>query len=299
MNAFANRSQLLAYAIFNMDGLHGYEAWRWIFILEGLFTVAFGLVAWFVIPAFPQECTFLNDEERSLLLARIRHDRGNERINFKGISWVRVFTDWKVWSFTLIYFCADMGAASISSFTPTILGELQWTAQRAQVMSIPIWIVGIVVTLSTSYASGKLSLRWPFVLAGSVFALVGWCIQYAQLQSAGVRYFALYLIAFGSFMQFPILIGWLNSNLRGRPQQAIASAVQLGIGNCANFVASNVFIKGQAPRYPAGFATGIALGAVGTLAILLVTAALAWHNRQFDRNAVEDKNDQVRFKYVL
>lgn len=285
-----------------MNGLHGYEAWRWIFILEGLFTFAFGLAAWFIIPAFPQEATFLSEDERAMLLARLRHDRGRERVDFKGINWLKVLGDWKVWSFTLIYFCADMGAASISSFTPTILAQLGWSASRAQVMSIPIWMVGIVVTLSTSYASGKLALRWPFVLIGAIFALIGWCIQYTQVQPPAVRYFALYIIAFGSFMQFPILIGWLNSNLRGRPQQAVASAVQLGMGNCANFVASNVFITKQAPKYPTGFATGVGFATLAIVSILLVTGALAWHNRQFDRkhqDGVENVEDQENFRYML
>lgn len=285
-----------------MNGLQGYEAWRWVFILEGLFTFAFGLAAWCIIPAFPQDATFLNEDERTMLLNRLRHDRGNEKTGFEGVNWIKLLTDWKIWSFTLIYFCADMGAASISSFTPTILRELKWTASRAQVMSIPIWMIGIVVTLSTSYASGKLSLRWPFVLAGAIFALVGWSIQYAQVQPAAVRYFALYIIAFGSFMQFPILIGWLNSNLRGRPQQAIASAVQLGIGNCANFVASNVFIKKQAPRYPTGFATGVGFAVLAIVSIVMVTGALAWHNNRFNRRAREKDGqleDQENFRYML
>lgn len=286
-----------------MGGTAGYESWRWVFILEGLFTFIFGFAAWFIIPRFPQEATFLTEEERFLLLARLKHDRGNERIDFEGINWWKLLTDWKIWAFTLIYFCADMGAASISSFTPTILAQLHWTASKAQVMSIPIWIVGMVVTLSTSYASGKLSLRWPFVLAGSIFALVGWIIQLQQVQPPGVRYFALYIIAFGSFMQFPILIGWLNSNLRGRLQQAISSAVQLGIGNCANFVASNVFITTQAPRYPTGFATGVGFATLSIVALTAVVLALVWHNRKFHQRhqsaGVDDVEDEEDFRYVL
>lgn len=285
-----------------MKGLQGFEAWRWVFILEGLLTIAFALIAWFIIPAFPQEATFLNEEEREFLLTRLRRDRGNERLDIKGINWARVLLDWKVWSFTLLYFCADMGAASISSFTPTILKELGWTASRAQVMSIPIWMVSIAVTLATSYASGKLALRWPFVLSGIVFALVGWCLQYAQTQPAAVRYFGLYIIAFGSVMQFPILIGWLNSNLRGRPQQAIGSAVQLGIGNCANFVASNVFITQERPKYPTGFATGVGITAFAVATLLAVTLALAWHNRKFERKHRGERQsgrDQDEFRYLL
>lgn len=286
-----------------MGGTAGYESWRWLFILEGLFTFAFGIVAWFIIPGFPQDATFLTDEERTLLLARLKHDRGNERIDFEGINWIEAMTDWKIWAFTLMYFCADMGAASISSFTPTILAQLHWTASKAQIMSIPIWLVGMVVTLSASYASGKLSLRWPFVLTGAIFALVGWVIQLEQVQPPGVRYFALYIIAFGSFMQFPILVGWLNSNLRGRPQQAISSAVQIGLGNCANFVASNVFITTQAPRYPTGYATGLGFVCLSIVVLIAITLALVLHNRRFDQKhpniGMDYVEDQEDFRYVL
>lgn len=287
-----------------MKGIQGYEAWRWIFIIEGLLTVAFGVVAWFIIPAFPQEATFLTEAERALLFTRLRHDRGNEKLDFKGINWLRLLLDWKIWSFTLIFFCADMGAASISSFTPTILKELGWTASRAQVMSIPIWMVAITVTLTTSYASGKLGRRWPFVLGGALFALIGWCLQYTQAQPPAVRYFALYLIAFGSVMQFPILIGWLSSNLRGRTQQAVASAVQLGIGNCANFVAANVFITLERPKYPTGFATGVAFTALGIAALGMATLGLAWHNRKHEQKyaetgMAESVEDQESYRYVL
>ncbi|XWX00382.1 hypothetical protein V2A60_008402 [Cordyceps javanica] len=295
-------SGLLAYAIENMDGLGGYEAWRWVFILEGLLTVLFGLVAWLVIPEFPQEATFLTTKERALLCARLHRDRGADKIDFHGLNWSKVLLDWKIWSFTLIYFCADMGAASISSFTPTILKELGWTASRAQVMSIPIWMVSMSVTLLTSYASGKVSFRWPFVLAGAILALIGWCLQYSQVQPAAVRYFALYIIAAGSVAQFPILLGWLNSNLRGRPQQAVASAIQLGIGNCANFVASNVFITLERPEYPTGFATGVGIASLGIASLILVTLALAWHNRCLQRKQDgTDEGDgfQENIRYVL
>jgi hypothetical protein len=260
-------------------------------------------VAWFVIPGFPQDATFLNEEERERLIARLRNDRGEEKTNIEWKHWLAIMTDWKIWTYTLLYFCADMGAASISSFTPTILAQLGWTASTAQVMSIPIWITGIVVTLSTSYASGKMSLRWPFVLGGIIFALIGWSIQLAQVQPAGVRYFALYIIAFGSFMQFPILLGWLNSNLRGRPQQAIGAAIQLGIGNTANFVASNVFITTQAPKYPVGFGTGTALTVLPILVLGVLVASLVRHNKKFDKKVeglnAEDINDQKDFRYVL
>lgn len=46
-------SGLLAAAIAKMDGLGGYEAWRWIFIIEGLMTVVLGLCCFSILPDSP------------------------------------------------------------------------------------------------------------------------------------------------------------------------------------------------------------------------------------------------------
>jgi hypothetical protein len=74
------------------------------------------------------------------------------------------------------------------------------------------------------------------------------------------------------------------------------------MGNCANFVASNVFITKQAPKYPTGFATGVGFASLAVVSILVVTAALALHNRRFDqesRDGAEKAEDQENFRYVL
>ncbi|OBT73061.1 hypothetical protein VF21_07591 [Pseudogymnoascus sp. 05NY08] len=294
---------LLAFALEHMGGLAGYESWRWVFIIEGLITIAFSVAAFMIIPGFPEDAKFLTEPERAFLLKRLRDDRGHEKTDMKGVPWLRVLLDWKVWAFTVVFFCCDMSAASISAFTPTILKELGWTKSTAQVMSIPIWVVGIVFTLSASFLSGKLSIRYPFVFFGIALSLVGWAIQLAQVQPPGVRYFALFAIASGAFMQMPILIGWLNGNLRGRPAQAVGAAVQLGIGNCANFISSNVFITQEAPKYPTGFKAGLAITAVGGGVLVIIVLLMAWHNSKLSKaeegGEVKDEHDQEIFRYLL
>lgn len=48
-----------------MDGIGNLAGWRWIFILEGIVTVIFGLLAYFFLPADIQSAKFLTDEERT------------------------------------------------------------------------------------------------------------------------------------------------------------------------------------------------------------------------------------------
>jgi MFS family permease len=50
---------LLASAIGKMDYIRGYRGWRWIFLLEGVFTVVLGVFFLFTFPSFPEQavCT--------------------------------------------------------------------------------------------------------------------------------------------------------------------------------------------------------------------------------------------------
>lgn len=60
-----------------MDGVGGYEGWRWIFILEGLLTVVVALFAFFSIYDFPETATFLSEEERAWVINRLKY-QGSE-----------------------------------------------------------------------------------------------------------------------------------------------------------------------------------------------------------------------------
>ena len=90
--------QLLSYAIAHMDGVAGYRAWRWIFILEGIATCLVALLAFVVLPDWPQDATFLTEEEKYILLGRLADDMGEakmERLDKESIK--RIFSDPKIY----------------------------------------------------------------------------------------------------------------------------------------------------------------------------------------------------------
>jgi MFS family permease len=70
-NAF---SGLLAYGIRNLNGKHGIAGWQWIFIVEGTFTVAFGLATLFIVPASPKDIKLLTEEEREMYCRDLAND---------------------------------------------------------------------------------------------------------------------------------------------------------------------------------------------------------------------------------
>jgi len=287
-----------------MDGVAGLGGWRWILILEGLITIFCSIFVFIFIPNFPAKDKWLKESDRTRLLARLEADKGQENAELKNVSWTKVFLNYKIWILTLLFFCADMSAGSLSSFNPTILSQLGWTKRRAQVMTIPVWIVGIVGALTSSLVVGKFNKRWPFILVAICFSITGWVIHYCQVQPASVRYFAQFLISFGTFVQMPLYIGLLTANLRGRAFLSFGTALQFGLGNCANFVSSNVFITTQAPKYPVGFGTGLGITCFSVPVMLLVLTVFTRHNRKIDAKRAalalgKELDDQIDYKYVL
>lgn len=67
-------SGILAFAIAKMDGVGGYEGWRWIFILEGLLTVVVAFISFWVLPDYPDTAKFLTPREREFVIWRLQTD---------------------------------------------------------------------------------------------------------------------------------------------------------------------------------------------------------------------------------
>lgn len=89
-----------------MDGVGGYAGWRWIFILEGLLTVAVALVAPFAIHDFPETATFLTEEERRWVIHKLRSQSGrdttqdgtvHEESRFRLRYVIDALTDWQIY----------------------------------------------------------------------------------------------------------------------------------------------------------------------------------------------------------
>lgn len=87
-----------------MDGVGGYEGWRWIFILEGILTVLVACCAFFTIYDFPETAKFLTESERAWVIHRLRYQGSKESgqmvaesENFKWRYVRDAFTDWQIY----------------------------------------------------------------------------------------------------------------------------------------------------------------------------------------------------------
>lgn len=79
---------LLAYAILQMDGVGGYAGWKWVYIIEGIFSLLVALAVWFGLPNDPSNAYFLNAEEKELM--RIRAIQRAAYMGSDDFNWTEV-----------------------------------------------------------------------------------------------------------------------------------------------------------------------------------------------------------------
>jgi hypothetical protein len=161
--------------------------------------------------------------------------------------------------------------------------QLGWTSIRAQVMSIPIFIVATVLALSAALLSDRIKHRFGFIIFGCCVATTGYAILLNMHHVAvGVRYFAVFLIVGGGYIAQPITLVWLNNNLGGHYKRGVGAAMQVGIGNIGGIIASNIFLQSEAPTYPTGFGTALGMIWLCVISACLFLVYLRYENKARD-----------------
>ncbi len=114
---------LLASAIGKLEGIRGYHAWRWIFIIEGILTCLLSGGAFFLVADFPEHANWLDDDERNSVVGRLAAEEGSSRVEEK-ITWqgiLEAFADWKMIPGALMYFGPTVSAYGQSWYPHTFL----------------------------------------------------------------------------------------------------------------------------------------------------------------------------------
>ena len=145
----------LSTAILQMDGLGGLKGWQWLFIIEGVPTVLFGLVFLTVMPDKPRDAKWLSAEERSWLQNTI--DSEHKAVAaVHGTSVLRAFADPRLIALAFIYFANTTANLGLAFFLPQILKGLGLCDMQTGLMtSIPSSSGRLVFSSSATFPTSS------------------------------------------------------------------------------------------------------------------------------------------------
>ncbi|KAF9873327.1 major facilitator superfamily transporter [Colletotrichum karsti] len=256
---------LLAYSLLKMDGVGGYAGWRWVFIIEGIFSILIAPIVWWGLPNDPGQAYFLTDEEKRMMKVRAAQRAaymGSEEFSWEEIKIAAL--DPKLYLSGLIQFCQDILLYGFSTFLPSIIVSMGYTSIEAQYLSIPVYIFGGLAFLSVAYLSDRLCIRGPFVFLANIPGIVGYILIICPT-SNGIKFFGTFLCAVAVYNGPGLNLTWLNVNMAPHYRRATAIGMQQAIGNSAGIVAGQIY---RTAPYLLG--NGFSVGALGASQVLIV-----------------------------
>lgn len=242
-------SGLLAAAISKMNGVRRLAGWRWIFLLEGVVTIVFGLFAASILPNTPDKAIVLNTEEKAYSTQRLAAEikvKENPHISTKAI--ISTFAEPHVLIMGVIGFCNGIVISGIAYFTPSIVQAMGYGQIRTQLMTVPPYACAFVVTMIAAFMADKYGQRGLTALSTLSLAVMG-CAINLTCKSVGARYTAQCLLVTSIYSTAPSLLTWQPNNTATYARRATAVAIIFVTSNVAGMVAMWLYPTSTAPRY--------------------------------------------------
>lgn len=277
-------SGVLAFAFSHVDGAHGLSGWQWLFIFEGVVTIAFGLVVWWLLPDFPATAKWLTEKEKAFIQARLPGNAPQaSEANFRWREIIEALKDVRLWLFTLIWALYTVGTSGVRFYQPTVIANLGYTdIASAQLLNLPISIFSIVIIgITGAFAdNGRLPRPvYPLTFLGVILICYG--VLYAYPSTGAV--FAATLIGNGvTSAWFPMMWPWRVQTIRGATGSGFSIGFVNSYGQIGGAIGPHLFNSRFAPHYGVSF--GIAMGFVSAcILVSLFTWFLTRHTEQDTR----------------
>ncbi|KAF4452352.1 hypothetical protein F53441_4804 [Fusarium austroafricanum] len=280
---------LIAYGISHLNKASGLSGWRWLFILEGIPSILFGIFIFFYLPDYPESAKFLTPEEKELTTLRMEFN--GSKGSAGSMKWAdakEVLLDWRLYLHYIIYFTKSCPFSSLSLFTPSLTKGLGYDSLQAQLMTVPPYAAAFVVTIALSFYCDKYEKRALttifLMLVGAVGFIVSACLAPTEYHG---RYACLVIAACGTFATIPILLGWLSANLHSTSAQGLALALNISFGAPGQILGVWIYKASEKSRgYPTGHWINGGLLLLGAVLTSLLVILYTYRNRRIDRGLV-------------
>ncbi|KAK4082080.1 hypothetical protein Purlil1_11303 [Purpureocillium lilacinum] len=264
---------LLAYGLLQMNGVAGMAGWRWVYIIEGIFSILCVFAVWFGLPRDIRKAYFFTADDREVM--ELRH---RERLAYLGsdeFDWNEIklaFCDVKVWLCAATQFCQNTLTYGFSTFLPSILFGMGYDQLASNYLTIPVYTVGALGFFAFAYLSDRYKLCGPLILSSNVLGIIGYAILIG-MKNDSVKYFACYFIAIAVHNGTGLNLAWMNVNVAPQYRRATSIGIHQAVGNSAGAVAGQIY---RTAPYVLG--NSFSLGAI-LVAEMLITAHLLYLHR--------------------
>jgi hypothetical protein len=255
------------------------STWRNIFFFEGLITMIFGALAPIILPQSPSTSKYLNDREKWIAEERLRieHKTGsNENVKPKHVK--RAVANINNYVCAAGFFLINITVQGMSVFMPTVLSALGWTSTKAQLYSVPPYVLASLVAIAIAFISDKTRLRGAYLAGFTLLGIAGFAVL-RWADSSNLKYMGLYLVAIGAFPGGPGFLSWGLNNAAGPAVRAVSGGWIVSLGTAGGILATWAYLPTDAPKFHVGHTINLVAQFLVLGLSLFGIAYCMWENR--------------------
>ncbi|MBC3468371.1 MFS transporter [Pseudomonas sp. RW10S2] len=255
-------------------GQHGLAGWQWMFLIQGLPTVALGILAVFLLSDGYQKAAWLSDSERQLIARDLAADAASKP-STTGDSVLAVLTNPLIWTFGFVYFCIQSGVYAINFWLPSIIKNLGFDSPLliGWLSAIPYLLAGVFMILVGRSADLRNERRWHLVVP-MLMGAIGLLIAVNFASNPTVAILGLSIATMGALTGLPMF--WPMPTALLSASAAVAGlAIINSVGQMAGFLSPYLvgFIKDQTGSTDAALYSLAGVIVLGSLVALRVSRA--------------------------
>ncbi|KAH8698862.1 major facilitator superfamily domain-containing protein [Talaromyces proteolyticus] len=280
---------ILAYGIDkNLNNVSGKAAWEWLFLIEGVCSVFWGVIVFFILPRLPERVAekgsllFRREEEQAIILQRTIEARNDPDAKFQAFQIWWALKDPKTWLDAVVVAAPCLDVAAFGNFLPTFVNQFGFSKLNAQLFTLIPYSVAMLTLPLFSLASDRARKKAIPTLLCLTVSVIGFVILLCDVQRS-VLIVGCCLVAAGSYPAIVLAASWLLVNHAGYTKRSTAWAVAQIFIQCYSIISTQVYI--HPPRFIMGHAVLLALNALGVVAGLLKYYIMKRENARRDRLA--------------
>ncbi|KIX06606.1 uncharacterized protein Z518_04582 [Rhinocladiella mackenziei CBS 650.93] len=264
----------------------GRAPWSWLFIVEGSMAMGIGILAWLLLPRFPDDLQkrekrhwLFTREEINIAVERFAsYNTVGEKVQTKQL--IAVLKDPKSYFYANQQGASVLGISVVGSFLPSFIKDFGFSPIRTQLFTIVPYACAFVSILLAGALSDRLNRKAPFCL---IFFSLG-CLGYILLlvvESTATKIVATCLVTSGCYTCTFLSPVWQQINTIGYTKRGATWAFLEVFGLCYSIMGTRIY--NTPPRYIKGHSVVLGLNAFALLNVVFVYLWMRYKNRQKDR----------------
>ncbi|KAK9472484.1 major facilitator superfamily domain-containing protein [Dipodascopsis tothii] len=268
-----------------LNGRGGIEAWRWLFIIDGVVSIPIAMLGFYCLPDYPQTTRALwlteKEKEFSVIRAKEMGKKPKKKMTFK--EFLGFFKKWRLYAFCWPYVLFSINVTY--SFIGLWLKSLGvYSVEELNLIPCAGYGAAIIITYILANISDKTGKRAPMLLVSIFIGFLGNLLLQIWEIPIALKFLAQYFLEI-AYPAWAIILTWSAESFQDDP----ALCGQLtAIGNTLSnailaWLPLLAFPTPEAPRYRWGYGLMAGLNVLSALGVFFFVYMERRENRKLGR----------------